>query len=147
MYKDLPGFQGRSRFSSWAYKICINAALMFRRSHARYREEPMDSVPGLGEFDAAGHHLDTRAALRWSVDAQALADAERRQLRECLLEALAELPDSLRVAFVLKDLEDWSTEEIAARLEQTPAAVRQRLHRARLQIQERLRSHLRRRTA
>jgi RNA polymerase sigma-70 factor (ECF subfamily) len=147
IYKDLPGFQGRSRFSSWAYKICINAALMFRRSHARYREEPMDSVPGLGEFDAAGHHLDTRAALRWSVDAQALADAERRQLRECLLEALAELPDSLRVAFVLKDLEDWSTEEIAARLEQTPAAVRQRLHRARLQIQERLRSHLRRRTA
>jgi len=133
IFEDLPSFQARSRFSSWAYKVCINAALMFRRSHVRIREESMDAPTGLGEFDAAGHHLDTAAALD---------EAERRQLRQCLLQALDDLPDSLRVVFVLKDLEDWSTEAIAARLDQAAATVRQRLHRARVRIQERLRAHV-----
>jgi len=142
IFEDLPAFQARSRFSSWAYKVCINAALMFRRSHARIREDSMDTLSGLGEFDEGGHHLDTRAQLQWSVAAEALDLAERRQLRECMLHALDDLPDAQRVVFVLKDLEDWSTEAIAARLEQTAATVRQRLHRARVQIQARLRAHL-----
>ena len=59
-----------------------------------------------------------------------------------MFQALDDLPDAQRKVFVLKDLEDWSTEEIAARLDQAAPAVRQRLHRARLQIQERLRAHL-----
>jgi RNA polymerase sigma-70 factor (ECF subfamily) len=142
IYEDLPSFQARSQFSSWAYKVCINAALMFRRSSARFREESLDALPGLGTFDEGGHHLDTRAELRWSVDALALAEAERRQLRQCLVQALDALPDALRVVFVLKDLEGWSTEAIAARLDQAAPTVRQRLHRARVQVQQRLRAHL-----
>jgi len=142
IFQDLPGFQARSRFSSWAYKVCINAALMFRRSNARFREESMDVLPGLGEFDRTGHHLDTRESLQWSVEPLALAEAERSQLRECLLQALDALPDAQRVVFVLRDLEDWSTEDIAAKLDQAAATVRQRLHRARVQIQERLRVHI-----
>jgi RNA polymerase sigma-70 factor (ECF subfamily) len=142
IFQDLPGFQARSRFSSWAYKVCINAALMFRRSNARFREESMDGMPGLGDFDGSGHHLDTRESLHWSVEPQALAEAERGQLRECLLQALDALPDAQRVVFVLRDLEDWSTEDIAARLDQAAATVRQRLHRARVQIQDRLRAHI-----
>jgi len=142
IYQDLPRFEARSRFSSWAYKVCINAALMVRRSGARFREDSIDALADLGEFDGAGHHLDTRDSLQWSVEPQALAEAERRQLRECLLQALDGLPDPLRVVFVLRDLEDWSTEAIAARLEQTAATIRQRLHRARVQVQQRLRAHL-----
>ena len=142
IYEDLPGFQARSRFSSWGYKVCVNAALMFRRGHARFREESIDALGDLGEFDRSGHHLDTREALSWSVEPEALAEAERLQLRECLLQALDALPDPLRIVFVLRDLEDWSTEAIAARLEQTPAAVRQRLHRARVQVQARIRAHV-----
>jgi RNA polymerase sigma-70 factor (ECF subfamily) len=142
IFKDLPTFQARSRFSSWAYKVCINAALMFRRSAARIREDSMDAMTGLGAFDEGGHHLDTRAELEWSVAAEALDVAERHQLRECMLQALAALPDALRVVFVLKDLEDWSTEAIAAKLDQAAPTVRQRLHRARVQVQDRLRAHL-----
>jgi len=142
IYQDLAAFQARSRFSSWAYRICINAALMFRRSKARFREDSMDECSGLGRFDDRGHHLDTRDSLRWSEEAQALAEAERRQMRECLVAALDALPEGQRVVFVLKDLEDWSTEEIAEQLAQSPATVRQRLHRARLQVQERLRLHV-----
>jgi RNA polymerase sigma-70 factor (ECF subfamily) len=142
IYEDLPSFQARSRFSSWAYKVCINAALMFRRSSARIREDSLDALPGMGSFDEGGHHLDSRAELQWCVEAQGLAEAERRQLRECMFRALDALPDPLREVFVLKDLEDWTTEAIAARLDQAAPTVRQRLHRARVLIQERLRAHL-----
>jgi RNA polymerase sigma-70 factor (ECF subfamily) len=142
MFQGLGTFEARSRFSSWAYRICINAALMFRRSSRRFREEAMDEGTTLGRFDERGHHLDGPLGQPWSVEPEALAEAERRQLRQCLLEALAALPEAQRVVFVLRDLEDWSTEEIADRLEQTPAAIRQRLHRARLQIQERLKQHV-----
>jgi RNA polymerase sigma-70 factor (ECF subfamily) len=142
MFQGLGAFQARSQFSSWAYRICINAALMFRRGSRRFREEAMDEGTTLGRFDERGHHLEAPMAPHWAVEPEALAELERRQLRQCLLEALAALPEVQRVVFVLRDLEDWSTEEIAERLEQTPANVRQRLHRARLQIQERLKRHV-----
>ena len=57
----------------------------------------MDGMPGLGDFDGSGHHLDTRESLHWSVEPQALAEAERGQLRECLLQALDALPDARHV--------------------------------------------------
>ena len=142
MYQDLPTFEARSAFSSWGYRICVNAALMFRRAKGRYREDTMDEYPGLGRFDDRGHHLESRDAFQWAVEPEALAEAERRQMRACLLAALEGLPEAQRVVFVLKDLEDWSTEEIAAKLEQTPAAVRQRLHRARVQVQACLKDHV-----
>lgn len=142
IFKDLPRFEGRSRFSSWAYKICLNAALMFRRRRAQIREESMEAMVGLGSFDDSGHHQESREAWAWGVEADALAEAERRELRTCLLSALDDMSEALRVVFVLKDLEDWSTEAIAAELGQSPAAIRQRLHRARLFAQERLKIHL-----
>jgi RNA polymerase sigma-70 factor (ECF subfamily) len=115
---------------------------MFRRGNARFREEAMDECPELGRFDERGHHLEARQAPQWSVAAQALAEAERLQMRECLLAAMGALPEGQRVVFVLKDLEDWTTEEIAERLGQSAATVRQRLHRARLRVQESLRAHI-----
>jgi RNA polymerase sigma-70 factor (ECF subfamily) len=59
-----------------------------------------------------------------------------------MFRALDALPDPLREVFVLKDLEDWTTEAIAARLDQAAPTVRQRLHRARVLVQERLRAHI-----
>jgi RNA polymerase sigma-70 factor (ECF subfamily) len=146
IFRDLPGFQRRSRFTSWAYSICLNAALMFRRSHARFREEPLEDSPPLGDLDPSGHHREGRDARRWWVEPQALAEAERSQVREILLQALAGLPEAQRVVFVLRDLEDWPTDAIAAHTGQNAAAVRQRLHRARLQVQARLRAHFQGRT-
>jgi RNA polymerase sigma-70 factor (ECF subfamily) len=115
---------------------------MFRRAKGRFREESMDEFAGLGRFDEQGHHLERRESWQWAVEPEAMAEAERRQLRACLLGALEALPEAQRVVFVLRDLEDWSTEEIAEQLEQTPATVRQRLHRARVQVQAILKSHI-----
>jgi RNA polymerase sigma-70 factor (ECF subfamily) len=56
---------------------------------------------------------------------------EHRELREKLMATLALLPPSQREVFVLRDLEDWDTEDIARQLGVTALVVRQRLHRAR----------------
>lgn len=140
IYRDLPAFQGRSRFSTWAYRICINAALMLRRSKVRRKEDTLTDHQA--RYDATGHNLDPLAGLDWSVEAEALVAAENQELRARLMEALDELPDAQRVVFILRDLEDWSSEQIAKHLAVAPDAVRQRLHRARLSIQGKLRAYV-----
>jgi RNA polymerase sigma-70 factor (ECF subfamily) len=76
----------------------------------------------------------------WQVEAQAHDLVERQEMRECLSRALDELPDSHRIVFVLKDLEDWETEDIARHLQVASGTVRQRLHRSRVLLQARLRT-------
>jgi RNA polymerase sigma-70 factor (ECF subfamily) len=140
IHRDLPRFEGRSRFSSWGYKVCLNAALMVRRSRVRVHDMELSGPLALGAFDERGHHLEPEHLPEWQVEAQAHGLVERQELRECLNRALAELPDSHRIVFVLKDLEDWDTDDIARHLQLTPGTVRQRLHRSRVQLQARLRT-------
>ncbi|MBI1752976.1 MAG: sigma-70 family RNA polymerase sigma factor [Acidobacteria bacterium] len=142
IHKDLPRFEGRSRFSSWGYKICMNSALMFRRSRVRIQDMERPEPLALGPFDAAGHHTETDRRPEWQVEAQAHDLVERGELRDCLMRALDELPDSQRIVFVLKDVEDWEMEDVARHLQLAPGAVRQRLHRARALLQTRLRDHV-----
>lgn len=140
MHRDLPKFEGRSRFSSWGYRICLNAALMARRSRVRVHDMERPEPLALGPFDERGHHLGMDHLPEWQVEAQAHDLVEKQELRECLSRAMDELPDSHRIVFVLKDLEDWDTEDIARHLQLTPGTVRQRLHRSRVLLQARLRT-------
>ena len=140
IHRDLPRFEGRSRFSSWGYKICLNAALMVRRSRVRLHDMERSEGLAIGPFDERGHHTEPDHATEWQEEAQAHHLVERQEMRECLNRALDELPDSHRIVFVLKDLEDWETDDIARHLQLTPATVRQRLHRSRALLQARLRT-------
>jgi RNA polymerase sigma-70 factor (ECF subfamily) len=140
IHRDLPRFEGRSRFRSWGYRICLNAALMVRRSRVRIHDMERSEPLALGPFDARGHHLEPDHAPEWQVEAQAHALVERQELRDCLTRALDELPDAHRIVFVLKDLEDWDTEDIARHLQLPAGTVRQRLHRSRVLLQARLRT-------
>lgn len=140
MHRDLPRFEGRSKFTSWAYPVCVNAALMLRRSKVRRREDAMEDLVSHQGNDRP--LKDAEAVLDWSVEADALIRMEQSEMRELLMKALDEVPDTQRVVFVLKDLEDWDTDKIAEHLSITPALVRQRLHRVRMFLQERLRSYV-----
>jgi RNA polymerase sigma-70 factor (ECF subfamily) len=140
IHRDLPRFEGRSRFSSWGYKVCLNAALMARRSRVRVHDMERSEPLALGPFDERGHHRESDHLPEWQVEAQAHDLVEKQELRDCLTRALDELPDSHRIVFVLKDLEDWETEDIAQHLQLTPGTVRQRLHRSRVLLQARLRT-------
>jgi RNA polymerase sigma-70 factor (ECF subfamily) len=128
VYRKLSSFRGHSRFSTWLYRIATNAALMRRRARSRRPTEPLDSFAP--RFDEAGKHASTAAELsvpsrlEESLDAQVLAAKVQR--------AVDRLPDLYRRAFVLRDLEELETSEVAELLGLRVATVRQRVHRARI---------------
>jgi RNA polymerase sigma-70 factor (ECF subfamily) len=130
MYRHLASFRGESQFGTWVYRIAVNAALMHRRASARRPAEPLDRfLPG---FDANGKHLATPAELQVASRADELLD--RRFLADKARDGIARLPDLYRDAFVLRDLEEMSTADVAETLGVDPATVRQRVHRARLML-------------
>jgi RNA polymerase sigma-70 factor (ECF subfamily) len=132
LHRELPRFQGASRFSTWAYRICVNQALMARRKRMRRREDAIEDL--MPRFQDDGHHMDMDAVLDWSEEAEALVHAERNELKARVKAGLDRLSDDQRAVFVLRDLEGWDSEEISQHLGITRELVRQRLHRARLAL-------------
>ena len=130
IYRHLPSFRGESRFGTWLYRIATNAALMQRRTSARRPAESLDRF--LPRFDAEGKHTATPAELQVASRADELLD--RQVLAEKARDVIAKLPDLYRDAFVLRDLEEMSTADVAHALGVEPATVRQRVHRARLML-------------
>jgi RNA polymerase sigma-70 factor, ECF subfamily len=130
VYRHLPSFRGESQFGTWLYRIATNAALMHRRARARRPTESLEAF--LPRFDADGQHVYTPAELRLVSRADELLD--RQLLAEKARAAIARLPDLYRDAFVLRDLEEMSTADVAQVLNVESATVRQRVHRARLML-------------
>jgi len=130
VHRHLPSFRGESQFGTWLYRIATNAALMHRRASARRPSEPLDHF--LPRFDERGRHAATPAELQVVSRADELLD--RQFLAGKAREVIARMPDIYRDAFVLRDLEEMSTADVARALDIEPAAVRQRVHRARLML-------------
>jgi RNA polymerase sigma-70 factor (ECF subfamily) len=130
VYRHLPSFRGESQFGTWLYRIATNAALMHRRACARRPSESLDVF--LPQFDSDGRHAATPAELQVASRADEILD--RQFLASKAREVIAQLPDPYRDAFVLRDLEDMPTADVARVLGLEPAAVRQRVHRARLMV-------------
>lgn len=130
IHSELPRFQGKSKFSTWAYRICINEALMLRRSRIRRREDNIEDF--LPHYAPDGHLINTDRMRDWSQDALALTTVESDQVRAKIREGLNQLSDEQRAVFILRDLEGMDTEEVAHALGISRGLVRQRLHRARL---------------
>jgi len=128
------GFAGRSALTTWLYRVAWNASL--DRLRARGREQPLEPAD-----DAA---LPLPATFTdWRVSPEALA--HDRELRQALDAAIAALPTSLRAVFLLRDVEELTTAEAATVLGLSEANVKVRLHRARLELRERLSQRLGRR--
>ena len=130
VYQHLASFRGESQFRTWLYRIASNTALMHRRAATRRPVEPLDVF--LPRFNAEGQHAGTPADLQVASHADELLD--RQFLAQKARDVIARLPDAYRDAFVLRDLEELSTEDVAQTLGIAPAAVRQRVHRARLML-------------
>ena len=129
-YRHLPAFRGESQLGTWLYRIATNTCLMLRRSRARHPAEPLESF--LPRFDAEGIHAATPEQLQLVSHAEELLD--RQVLAGRARAAIARLPDLYRTPFVLRDLEEMSTADVADVLGVEPATVRQRVHRARLMM-------------
>ncbi|WP_026371066.1 RNA polymerase sigma factor [Kallotenue papyrolyticum] len=121
-------FEGRSGLGTWLHRIVLTTALMRLR-----RQQP--HVP----LDDEGQALPLRALPEVHEPAHTLLSEELRNQIEA---ALLSLPTALRAAFVLRDLEGLSTREAADALGISEAALKVRLHRARLALRQALTSYL-----
>jgi RNA polymerase sigma-70 factor (ECF subfamily) len=131
-FTHLDGFRGEARLSTWLTRIALNEAL------GRLRQRRV--TVGLNDIDAIDDQGETRviylpSAARESDPEAAAARAEVRQLLE---RAVDQLPDAFRTVFVLRDIEEMSTEETAAHLGLRPETVKTRLHRARRLLRQSL---------
>lgn len=129
-FRSLEQFEGRSKLSTWLYRIAYNASLM----RLRRRQPPTESLDEPQLTDDGD--LVPRQFVDWgSLPEQVVMG---RELRSLLGASLMALPESLRSVFVLRDIEGLSTAEVAQALGLTETNVKVRLHRARLALREKL---------
>jgi RNA polymerase sigma-70 factor (ECF subfamily) len=118
-YKKLAGFDGRSGFYTWFYRILVNLCLDYKR---RARHEPHEPLE-----EAIESHLDpTQSPEAISPVQHAMAG----QLSKKVSAALEALPAKQRTAFVLKNHQGLSIKEIATLMETAEGTVKVHLHRA-----------------
>lgn len=133
--RKIDTFRGESAFPTWLHKVTVNAALNHRRKRAA-REEHQAADP-LEKFLDNGHHHGP--VNRWELGPeQQLLDRETQKLVE---DAIARLPAIYRDVYVLADVEGLPNAEIATLLDLGVAAVKSRLHRARLLMRDALAHH------
>lgn len=124
-FTHLAQFAGRSRFSTWLTRIALHEAWARARRSRRFES------------------LETGPAGRWREHpASGSSDPEHeavfRQLQAALENAVDSLPPVYRTVFVLREIEEMSTEQTAEALELTKGAVKVRLHRARALLRREL---------
>lgn len=127
-YHHLGNFNGRSRISTWLYRIATNEALMLlrrKRPHALSVDEPWENET------AEQEPLQIKD---WCClpEEELMSD----EARDYLDLAVDNLPASLRVVFLLREIDRLSTRETAEVLDLSEAAVKTRLSRARLRLRE-----------
>jgi RNA polymerase sigma-70 factor, ECF subfamily len=129
-FQNLGHFREESQFSTWLIRITVNQSLMKRRKQRAISEVSLDEG-----FEAEGDVLPREVA-DWAPNPEQLYGAS--ELRQILAKALGELRLISRTLFVLRDIEGLSTDQTAAVLGLSHAAVKARLWRARLQLRESL---------
>jgi RNA polymerase sigma-70 factor (ECF subfamily) len=132
-FQAIDRFEGRSALSTWLYRIAYNASLMRLRKRGRMTVFSLDQPAG--EADDEGRH-ESRHLVDWSAlpDDQLLSAEAREEMNR----AIAELPETLRSTFILRDIQGLSGAETADVLGITVQAVKNRLHRARLKLRDQL---------
>jgi RNA polymerase sigma-70 factor (ECF subfamily) len=130
-YRALPQFRGDSAFYTWLYRIAINTAKNAVVSRDR---SPVDYDLDLQNSDES---YDMQSRLKDSETPEGLVLTD--EIRSTVNAAIDALPEDLRTAIVLRELEGLSYEEIAAAMECPVGTVRSRIFRAREAIDRRLR--------
>jgi RNA polymerase sigma-70 factor (ECF subfamily) len=129
-YSNLDNFQEQSKFYTWIVRIAVNEALM------KLRKRKSDRTVSLDEPQDTGEDMVQREIAVWEDDPEQRYG--RDELRDILDRAIDTLKPSFRTVFVLRDIEELSTEETAEALGISIPAVKSRLLRARLQLREKL---------
>jgi RNA polymerase sigma-70 factor, ECF subfamily len=135
-YEHLDQFKGDSKFYTWIVRIAVNQALM------KLRRRKTSKAVSLDEQIDTGEDTVVREIAAWGEDPE--ERFSREELGSILDEAIQSLEPPYRSVFVLRDIEELSTEETAEALDLSVPAVKSRLLRARLQLREKLTRYFKR---
>jgi RNA polymerase sigma-70 factor (ECF subfamily) len=135
-YEHLDQFQGNSKFYTWIVRIAVNQALM------KLRRRKTDKSVSLDETIDTGEDTIVREIAAWDENPE--QRFSREELGGILDTAVDSLEPPYRSVFVLRDIEELSTEETADALGLSIPAVKSRLLRARLQLREKLTRYFKR---
>ena len=127
LYKKIQGFQGKSAFSSWLYRIVVNAAFMKLRKRRQQSAVYIEDMVQEQKLDHDSFFVSRSDSI-----------AINREVREILANAINRLPEQYRNVFVLRDIDGLSNEEVSELLDLSIPAVKSRLHRSRLMLRRKL---------
>ncbi|MCX7046881.1 MAG: sigma-70 family RNA polymerase sigma factor [Candidatus Sumerlaeota bacterium] len=137
VFRHIKDFSGRSRLSTWIYRIAANMAVNALRSRNRRVVSMAESLDELNDQEdrpriepVAGIKSDPREQLH------------QKELDAALQVKLQELPESYRMTFILREMRQMSYDEIAEVTDVPVGTVRSRLHQARQRLREMLAPYL-----
>jgi RNA polymerase sigma-70 factor (ECF subfamily) len=128
-YRALGSFRGDSAFYTWLYRIAVNTA---RNSIASRQRRPLDYEADLSENEQMA--VESRMRHTDTPEANVLSE----EIRATVNQAVEDLPEDLRAAIILREVEGLSYEEIAAAMDCPVGTVRSRIFRAREAIDRNL---------
>ncbi len=128
IYRAISGFKGESSFATWVYRITMNTCLDELRKRKNRQNTSLDSLLDMGWSPSD----DTN-----SPERQAIRSESQRALRE----AIRQLPEDMRSAIVLRDIEGMSYEEIANALNINIGTIKSRISRGREKLREKLKEN------
>ena len=125
IYRAIGGFKGQSSFSTWVYRITMNTCLDELRRKKNRPSTSLDNLLDQGWSPSDGDNAPERRAIQ-SETSKTLAGAIR------------ELPEDMRSAIVLRDLQGYSYDEIAQMLDVNVGTIKSRISRGREKLREKL---------
>lgn len=128
-YRALPRFRGDSAFYTWLYRIAINTAKNYLV--AQGRRPPKDDIEA-----TEAEQFEGESALKDNASPE--REAMRDEIKETVFRAIEELPEDLKTAITLRELEGMSYDEIAEAMDCPIGTVRSRIFRAREAIDNKL---------
>lgn len=129
IWRTIASFSGQSSFATWMYRVVTNVCLDALRRRKKDREVSLSALSDTGDFD-----VPDRAP---GPEDQAVQSARQ----EAIAQSLQALSPELRAAFVLRDLQGQSYEDVARELRISMGTAKSRIYRARLQLAKRLQSY------
>lgn len=130
VYRKIEGFEGKSKFSSWLYRITVNASFMKLRKNKNKRDVSFEDMSPFAQNKAINEH--------YSFGDRADHLAVNEEIRLSLEQAISKLPEEYRAVFVLRDIDGLSNKEVGDILGLTTPAVKSRLHRSRIMLRKKL---------
>ena len=132
VYENAAGYRIQARFTSWLYKIAANVCLNeIRKPQFRVPHKSMHALPS-----DDGNDEDRK--LEFGTDASPDKIFEQKDLSRIIKQALDQIPEKQRIAFILNKYQELSYSEVADVLESSEKAVKSLIHRAKEALAERL---------